>query len=184
MPVRDLIAKQRCKFMKRKLETVNIEQPFHIVYNICSENNTPGFIFVRKSMSYDCSADPLIEIANLVRTRSTNATKLSTYVTELNDSLSVHPVYLTKKFIPDYQRESFSRLRLMSHRLKIETGRWSRIPTELRVCQCDNTHVQSERHVLIDCVMSERCRHKYPMLNFTSTNALINESNFLCELCK
>ena len=81
VPVRDLIAKQRCKFMKRKLETVNIEQPFHIVYNICSENNTPGFRFVRKSISYDCSADPLIEIANLVRTWSTDTTKMSTYDT-------------------------------------------------------------------------------------------------------
>ena len=86
---------------------------------------------------------------------SRNVTKFNTYTTELNRSMRIHPVYTTNKFIPDYQRMSFSQVRLISHNLKIEIGRWSRIPRERRVCRCDNNHVQTESHVLIDCVLTQ-----------------------------
>ena len=61
--------------------------------------------------------------------------------------------------MPDYQRESFSRLRLMSHNLRIKTGKWSRTPAEQRLCFCVDSQVQTERHVLVvstDC--SRTCK--------------------------
>jgi len=51
----------------------------------------------------------------------------------------VHCVYTTHQKIPEFQRVTFSRFRLSAHNLKIETGRWSRIPKERRTCPCDNS---------------------------------------------
>ena len=58
-----------------------------------------------------------------------NRSKFVTYRT-INPSCDLHSVYLSKDamFIPEAYRMSFSWLRLSSHRLRIETGRWSRIP--------------------------------------------------------
>ena len=58
----------------------------------------------------------------------------------INPGLTVHPLY-TAKSICEVERISTSRRRLGSHRLKIETGRWSRIPRT----------VQDEPHVLLVC---------------------------------
>ena len=53
---------------------------------------------------------------------------------QVNRSLVVHDVYSRElgAHIPEYMRISFSRLRLSAYRLKIETGRWSRLPRDQR----------------------------------------------------
>ena len=76
-------------------------------------------------------------------------TKAITY-RELNPDLSIHPVYTGKTIVDDDLRTSFTRLRLSSHRLRVETGRWSRIERADRLCQC-GSDIQTEQHVLIDC---------------------------------
>ena len=67
---------------------------------------------------------------------------------EVNPSLSKHVVYTKDicKHMPYHMRISFTRLRLSSHRLRIETGRWVRIPREQRLCGCGC--VQDEAHVI------------------------------------
>ena len=72
----------------------------------------------------------------------------------------------------------------MSHNLKIETGRWSRIPRERRVCRCDNSQIQTEAHVLVECILTEYIRVRYPLLNFTDINTLLNEITYASLLCK
>ena len=88
----------------------------------------------------------------------------------LNQSLEKHSVYETPS-VPEYARIAFSRIRLSSHRLKVETGRWSRIPKENRLCECGK--VQTEEHVLIDCPMTAQERNHYPQLNFSSVYHLM-----------
>ena len=61
-------------------------------------------------------------------------------------------------FIPEMNRISVNRLRLGSHHLRIETGRWARIPRDERLCVCGGD-IQSESHVLIDCPRSGHLRH-------------------------
>ena len=72
----------------------------------------------------------------------------------------------------------------MSHNLKIETGRWSRIPREARVCRCDNADIQTEIHVLINCNLTHNIRIRYPMLNFQDTSSLFGEATHILSLCK
>ena len=71
----------------------------------------------------------------------------------------------------------------MSHSLRIETGRWSRTPAQHRVCVCDGNHVQTERHVLVECPLTNHLRDKYSMLRFGSKNDLLSENIHLRELC-
>ena len=123
-PIQSIIAKQRRAFIQSKLNNVDLEQPFHIVYELCQRANTPGYRFLSTNRE-DISGnnDPLAGIKTLVRQKSINATKFATYLRDLNPHMTVHAVYQTSELIPDYKREGFTRLILMSHNLKIETGR-------------------------------------------------------------
>ena len=89
------------------------------------------------------------EIHNLkeaIKSAPPLATRSHTYIA-LNPSMEVHPIYTdSSTTIPDYLRISFTRFRLSSHLLRIETGRWSRTPRDERLCQC-GTGIQNELHV-------------------------------------
>lgn len=114
--------------------------PFDFVYNICREGNTPGYRFIEQSMLRN-REEGLERTERFVREKAPDATKLTTYVTEMNPNLRIHPMYATKKFISDYPRKALTRLRFMSHNPMIEVGRWSRTPADHRVCQCDGVQV-------------------------------------------
>ena len=70
----------------------------------------------------------------------------------------------------------------MSHNLKVETGRWSRTPKELRVCSCTSDTIQTEEHVLLHCPLSDQCRQRYPALNFSSMSELLEGEGNLRDL--
>ena len=81
---------------------------------------------------------------------------------QINPDLEVHTTHTQcvqpDLPIPEHTRVAFSRMRLSSHRLRIETidiiynmmsmietGRWARIPRDQRLCGCGE--VQDEGHV-------------------------------------
>ena len=97
--------------------------------------------------------------------------------------MNVHRIYSANLYIPDFLRRAFTRTRLMSHNLKVETGRWSRISQELRVCQCDSLSVQTEQHVLIDCILSRHVKGKYDIIT-RSLETLFSEEEYEITLCK
>ena len=88
---------------------------------------------------------------------------------DFNPVFTTHRIYAEN--IPEYLRVAVTRFRLGSHRLKIETGRWSRIPIEQRLCACGA--VQTEQHVLLHCPESEPIRRLSQNLNFTNLNNLM-----------
>ena len=132
-------------------------------------------------MEFELNIKPLDDIIESARNRIGNATKYHTYVTMLNKNMVVHKVYSAEQYIPDFTRTAFSRVRLMSHNLKIETGRWSRIPRELRTCQCDNQRIQTEYHVL---VLTQELRIKYNMTNVLSLEQLFDQCSDISDVCK
>ena len=138
----------------------NADAPFHQLYAVCAAANTPATRFIRSALEHR-PGQPLEEVATAVR-GNVHATKFMTYVNTLNPGLSVSPIYNTDTYIPDYQRVAFTRMRVMSHRLKVETGRWSRIPADQRVCPCDGTSVQDEEHVLVACPRTQHLRQRLP----------------------
>ena len=92
------------------------------------------------------------------RIQASQRTLATTYC-QMNLELVVHPMYHSKDIIDDDFRIAFTRFRLSSHRLKIETGRWARIPHERRLCQCGA--IQSEKHVLCECILVSDIRISY-----------------------
>ena len=105
--------------------------PFHQIFAVCAAANTPAVRFIRAAMDYR-PPPPLEDTQRLVR-ESVDAKKFVNYCNTLNPRLGVSPIYTSGAYIPDYQRTSFTRLRVMSHWLKVETDRWIHIPVAQRV---------------------------------------------------
>ena len=92
-------------------------------------------------------------------------------------------------------RKTFSQFRLSSHKLEIETGRYSGIARENRICKCCSSNmIESEYHFLLTCPLYRQLRLKYleraswPSLNLfqtymsaSSTKTLLKISKFIKE---
>ena len=72
----------------------------------------------------------------------------------MNPSLDLHPVYASN--LAEHRRLAFTRIRLSSHHLTYERGRWSRTPPEDRRCLCGET--QTDVHVLLLCPLTQGAR--------------------------
>ena len=93
--------------------------------------------------------------------------------------------YLEKINISKFQKV-FSRLRMSSHRLEIEAGRWARpnsIPIEDRKCRTCNL-IKDEYHFVIECSLfreiRSKCIHKY----YWKRPACLNLLNLLIHQTK
>ena len=64
-------------------------------------------------------------------------------------------------------RRAITKLRTSSHKLKIETGRWNKIPRDQRICQnCFLNKIEDENHLIFECQMYETERKNfYNMIN-------------------
>ena len=81
---------------------------------------------------------------------------------------------------------NIARLRLSSYNLKIENGRWSRIPRDSRLCECQK--IQTESHIIEHRILTRHIREKY---NFVEVAAPIvlkcettNEAEFIYDVLK
>ena len=105
---------------------------------------------------------------------TSDSSKRKSYL-EINPKLE--PTTYRSSQLPEHDRIAYTRMRLGSHHLKVETGRWARIPRENRLCQCGKG-VQDEKHVLIDCPLSEHIRvsanHSREILSKSTIGELFN----------
>ena len=109
-----------------------------------------------------------------------NSSRRTNYL-KFNPDLSTHPMYADSS-VPEADRNAFSQLRLSSHFLKIETGRWARIERDRRVCTCGE--VQTEEHVLLHCPFTLDARNRHPRLNFIDLKSLMAAENIeLAKFC-
>jgi hypothetical protein len=98
--------------------------------------------------------------------RIATSTKRQEYTT-MNPTLEPCPLY-KQQDIGEINRVACTRLRLSSHNLRIETGRWERIPRDLRQCQCKED-IQTEEHVLLRCPLSIHLRTNIEQYSDIST---------------
>ena len=116
--------------------------------------------------------------------RQSDSSRRRVYCNSINGDLSTHSIYSTKHNIYEPYRIAFTRFRISSHNLAVETGRWNRrgrgrLPMEERLCSCG--YIQSEEHVISSCPLSQSLRDNY---NFANINDLFTR-NFAKEtLCK
>ena len=114
-------------------------------------------------------------------TVTSESSRRTTY-RDINPSL-LRCEYLSKYTIPESDRIALTRIWLGSHHLRVETGRWARIPHELRrICPC-STGFQDQKHVLLSCPKSENLRHSMNLNNCSSIIELFKQDN-VAEYCR
>ena len=60
-----------------------------------------------------------------------------------------------------HYKRSICRLRISSHRLQIETGRYRNVPRDERICQkCSENEIEDEVHFLIKCSENKVAREQ------------------------
>ena len=116
--------------------------------------------------------------------RISESSRRLVYFKIINPKLDVHSIYSTKHTICEVHRIYFTRFRVSSHSLAVETGRWNRrgrgrLPLEERLCSCGS--VQSEEHVVSFCPVSQHIRTAY---NFTYITELLSDSFNDTDRCK
>ena len=101
--------------------------------------------------------------------------------TMMNPELNISPVLDPKcdNFIPEINRISVNRLRLGSHHLRIETGRWVRIPRDERLCVCCG-NIQSESHVLLTALYRNICATTWISTHNIYANCLNIRNEMMC----
>ena len=153
--LKELVWNRTVKFIKKNITDGNDETPLEKAYKMCKDKNTKGYRYLKNLLD-----NPIKETVEDLRKEFGNVqgTKAETY-RKINPELKVHNLYTSKYYIEESKRLSFTRFRLSSHRLKVETGRWSRIPRENRLCECGT--VQDENHVLFNCNKTKEIRDKY-----------------------
>ena len=52
-----------------------------------------------------------------------------------------------------------------------------------RECLCDGVHVQTEKHVLLECAMTAGLRNSYQMLRFGDISDIMEENIYIQEVC-
>ena len=85
----------------------------------------------------------------------TSASSRRVEYARINTRLDLSYVYSAEASVSEATRIVYTRIRLASHRLKVETGRWSRTPLEDRTCPCGDG-IQTEQHVLLTCPACNR----------------------------
>ena len=127
--------------------------------------------------NYDFCAESLVQMKGAIAAKA--CTRHTTYL-EMNPNLSVSCIYSAN--VPEHLRTAYTRMRLASHRLRIETGRWSRLPRENRLCQCGE--VQTEQHVMIDCPLVKHLRPQSLTLYTCAGDILSVESELIYPVAK
>ena len=146
------------------------DDPLMMVLKLTESSNKHSWDYIINVLNDEHEISAIDRLKQSIRLSS--KTKMKTYL-KLNPNLSVYPVYqLCNATIPDYLRTEFSRFRLSSHRLKIETGRWARLPPEERLCLCGK--IQDEEHVLLECVLTEHIRDLSPISIFPTIDTMLN----------
>ena len=144
---------------------------------IAREHNKPVWSYVESVLSGDNFVEEeLSNIKEAIQSAPASATKSHTYLS-LNPTLEVHPLYTDcNRTVPDYLRISFTRFRMSSHMLRVETGRWSRTPRDQRLCQC-GLGVQNEPHVFVchwcRTLLIHSTKFAPPQNNFSRTQMLL-----------
>ena len=185
-----------------------VQKRQYIFYKKCvSDNDWPlQRYIIRKAMDVNCSfityyttlannytsANEIIEkslknLADEVELKANRGkTRYETYI-QINPTLSRPTVYDTTT--QTYKLHNVTRLRMISHNLKIEIGRHKRPPTprEERLCTCGE--IETEKHYLTSCNIYTHIREKYKIKNDHMLHIILDNNstaNYVTDLnnCK
>ena len=138
-------------------ERADVEgDPFYHAWRLAHDARTPMARYVEslETFTTDQEMERLKE-----KVRSSPRTKYQTYYSLMNPNLTKNDMY-TDVRLNEHERIVATKLRLSSHNLAIEKGRWSRKPREERLCpECGV--VQDEVHALTECRINAQARTEH-----------------------
>ena len=156
---KSFIYKRQIDFLKKRMNRNDYHgSPLDKTLRIATSFNTP----MAKQTNYllALNENPVqtfkVELRQKLATAASS--RVATYIA-MNPNIESHAMYSKITSLQEYKRIAVTRIRLGSHRLKIETGRWSRTPRNERLCTCGS--IQDEAHVLLECSLSQPMRDKY-----------------------
>ena len=183
-PLKALVAQRQRKFFKHMwAERENmIDDPFFFAIKLVKNSNISTGRHINNLINNDFD-DIGQSMNNLHQEISNSQSSKCIYYKEINPNMHIHNIYINKSTVNELERISWSKLRLSAHSLAIETGRWNRrgrgrLPVDERLCQCGL--VQTELHVIEECVLSQHVRQMY---NVTSLFDLVSERQDLPVVC-
>ena len=149
------------------------DDPLMFAMNLAREANIVPGVVISNFLSTSVPDTRSLMQSVYERIAASDGSRYVTYRT-INPSFSLHSVYTERHSINDRWRMAFTRFRVSSHNLAIETGRWNRrgrgrLPVEERLCTCGA--IQSERHVIEECPLSSSIRQVH---NIGNINELFN----------
>ena len=137
--------KRMAKFVKKELwDDLRDETPLKRILRIYEQKRTRGYRFICNQMT-PAETQPSQAPLTQVFLSETPSSKAESYRL-LDPTLKVYT-----SAIDERARVTFTKMRLSSHSLKVETaetGRWSQIPQDDRLCGCGEA-IQDEEHVLL-----------------------------------
>ena len=184
-PVKDLIRYKQRKFFKQMWveRSGQMDDPLAHAMAITIQYNSSTGKYIQSLINND--VNDIEEIMQKLKDNisHSNSTR-RTFYKVVNPELTVASIYNNKKeLVQETYRIAFTRFRLSSHSLAIETGRWNRrgrgrLPIEERLCICGR--IQSEIHVVEECPRTEHLREEF---RFRSISDLFSGCNYK-EICK
>ena len=155
------------------------------VINLAISERSPAGLIMKSLLDHGSNHSHIDADLDRIKQRicTSGSTRRTTY-REINPSLTTHAIYSKELSVPEQLRIACSRMRMGSHLLRIETGRWARIPKELRLCPCQED-IQTEEHVLLHCRNTRQLRDNFPLLQKDTISELFQSPNVMdiCKLC-
>lgn len=177
-----IILKRRGNMVRSFRQNSTGEEPLAFALQLCRDTEMGRRMRSASEYIGDPERDSSERLRTQCRERAPESTRMATYLL-INPLLETHVVYSESHSIPDQQRIALTRFRLSSHRLRVETGRWSRLAREDRVCPCNHRSVQDERHAIMDCELTRDLREQYN-INVTSVcDFFAMDKTVLCVVC-
>ncbi|CAL4086104.1 unnamed protein product, partial [Meganyctiphanes norvegica] len=179
-----LVTQRQRKFFKTMwAERENmIDDPFPHAMRLAKNSNTSTARYLNSLIANDVD-DKSQSMNNLYQEINNSQSSKSIFYRDINPNLCIHDIYSTKSTVNELERISWSKLRLSAHSLVIETGRWNRrgrerLPVENRLCQCGQ--VQTEHHVIEECVLSQDIRRRF---NISTILELVSDRQNHSQVC-
>jgi hypothetical protein len=154
----------RLKSMQKKFlnKARQPDDPLMFALDLANRGRTPCSRYIDSLQNFNQAEE---DASFLQKVRLSDKSKFRTYLA-LNPNLVKHPMYCCLE-VEEFKRIAMTKLRLSSHNLAVERGRWQRQPREERVCRlCNSGEVQDEQHIISRCPSTQTVRAENPHVNF------------------
>ena len=158
LPLKCLILSRQLKFFRRFKDSLCTNSVRAKIFDYLLKNTSKFLdhyidLDIRYSDHKQLIRESVDDLKDNIRKQAANKGRHYKYwvYLQMNPELTASP-YLPRI---DVVGKSMIKFRLGSHRLKIETGRWSNIPRDERLCTSCNL-LEDEYHVIYDCCKIDR----------------------------